>query len=93
MRNKQRIEKIENMANAHSSDSRPAFTFPSEVYQKKEIIYKVIDEINGHSTSGKMVAILPDNLRDEPDEMFNEVLKRVIIREGREDLLKFIRTE
>ena len=92
MRNKQRVAQIENKVKTHS-DCHQVFIFPKGIYEEKEIAKKIIDETNKHFADGKAVAMLPDNLRASPDKLLNETMRKVIIREGREDLLKFIRTE
>jgi len=92
MRNKQRVTQIENMVNLQS-DNLCVFIFPKGIYEEKEIISKVVDEANKHPKDGEAVIVLPDNLREPPDKMLNKVMRKVIIREGREELLKFIRSE
>jgi len=91
MRNKQRVTQIENMVNSQNGN-QCVFIFPKGIHEEKEIIRKVIDEVNKDSKDGGAVIILPDNLRATPDKMMNKVIRKVIIQEGREELLKFIRS-
>jgi len=92
MKNKQRVEQIESKIHMVSGN-QSVFEFPSGIYEEKEIVNKVIDEVNKHPKDGGAVIVLPDNLRAPPDKMLNKVMRKVIIREGREELLKFIRSE
>lgn len=92
MKNKKRVEQIESKANM-GSGNQSVFIFPSGIYEEKEIVNKVIEEVNKHPREGGVVILLPDNGRDAPDKKLNKIMRKVIIREGREDLLKFIRSE
>lgn len=88
MRNKKRVEQIESKVNM-GSDNQSVFIFPSGIYEEKEIVNKVIEEVNKHSKGGAVVA-LPSNGRDILDEEINKAIRKVLIKEGRKDLLKFI---
>lgn len=92
MSKKQRVTALEGKIDK-SPNTDCIFIFPEGIYEEKYIRDKIIQKAYGDQPLDGLIVILPDNRRESPNKEFNKLMKLVLLEEGREDLVKYIRKE